>query len=150
MTKKTDENIVFINAKQSLNKDVEPLLSMLQRYFNNITTLIGSDHSDILDKIKKLKNEIDVIIIDHEVYKGIKLLENILYIDTKFHILIVSGSAHCSEIRGCDYCKEHYNKIRIMTPVNKKELIDCIRNFENHTCEYEKKCEEIKDGSCLY
>ena len=42
MMKKTDERIIFINAKKILSEDVEPLLNMLQRYFNNITTLTGS------------------------------------------------------------------------------------------------------------
>lgn len=123
---------------------------MLQRYFNNITTLTDSDHKEILDTINKLQDEIDVILIDHEVYKGIRLLENILNINPNFNILIVSGSSHCSEVKGCDYCKEHYNKIRLMTPINKNELVDCIRNFKHHTCEYEKRCEQIKASSYLY
>lgn len=147
---KTDENILFINAKENMNEDVDLLLHMLHRYFSNISKLIGINHETILEHIKKTKDKIDVIVMDHEVYKGVKLLENILKIDSNFNILIISGSANCSEINSCDYCKEHYNKIRLLIPIEKKKLIDHIRNFKAYSCEYEKKCEEINQNLFLY
>ncbi|MGM0623470.1 MAG: hypothetical protein ACQESH_05550 [Campylobacterota bacterium] len=147
---KTNEHIVFVNAKKNLNEDVAPLLQMLHRHFNSLKTLIENDHSLILRYIKKFKSRIDIIIIDHEVTRGVRVLDNILEIDPDFKILIISSSSHCSEIRGCEYCKEHYKKIRLMTPVDKKDVIDHIRHFDHYRCEFEKKCEQITEHSYLY
>lgn len=141
--RKTDERVVFINAKKYLDEDTKLLMGALEKHFKNLETVVTDSHKVIIDKIADRPEMIDVVILDHAVFHGIDLIHKILQIDNSLQMLVISGSAYCSEVNGCEYCQENYKKIRLLKPVVIKDVVKHIRDFSHYRCEYKQKCEEL-------
>ena len=93
------------------------------------------------EKGKELFEEdsFDLVIIDFTLDFGEELLRLILHQNPSQHLITISDNINCSELLGCDYCVEHYNKRRILKSTNINELISLINNFEFISCEYANK-----------
>ena len=75
-------------------------------------------------------NKYEVIFIDFAVNGGKKFLADVLKNDAHQRIITISKVIECSEMLGCDYCLEHYNKKRILKPITQDEVIDIFSNKE--------------------
>jgi hypothetical protein len=58
-------------------------------------------------------------------------------------IITMSDNFECSEGVGCDFCISHHNKRRVFKPLNLKEVGDLILKFENLSCSYMHKFNNI-------
>lgn len=85
------------------------------------------------------KNKYDVVIINFTLDFGHDILEQILKVDPKQRVITVSEKLIGSEEKGGDYCQAHYNKRRLLKPVDIIELIKLIKNFDNNECKYKNK-----------
>ena len=72
-----------------------------------------------------------MVFIDFADDIGKKLLTAILDINPKQKIVTMSEVNSCSDFIGCDNCKQHYNKQRILKPVLENELFRVILNKEH-------------------
>ncbi|MCK5110561.1 MAG: hypothetical protein KAQ94_03495 [Arcobacteraceae bacterium] len=79
---------------------------------------------------------IDIVIIDFILDFGKETLEYIVNKNPKQKVITMGDILECSEPKGCEYCKIHYNKIRLLKPVDTTQLIKLLKNFDNSTCKF--------------
>lgn len=81
----------------------------------------------------------DIVIIDFTLDFANKALNTILNKNPKQRVITISGALQCSEPKGGEYCKKHYNKVRLFKPLNIHNLINCLKNFDNYQCKFRDK-----------
>ena len=90
--------------------------------------------------------DIDIVIINFTLEFGKESLNYILEKNPKQKIITISDALECSEANGGDYCQTHYNKIRLLKPINTSELVRYIKYFESNTCRF---CDNFNSSSGL-
>ena len=85
------------------------------------------------------KNDIDIVVINFILDFGSKFMEYILNINPMQNIITISETLDNSESKGCDYCLENHNKIRLLKPVDVRELTKLIKNFHSYKCSFYNK-----------
>lgn len=109
-----------------------------------IASMIDNGDNDTVDNYEEgielyKNNKYDIVIIDFASKDGSKLLKEILEIDKKQRIITLSSTLSCSEELGCEYCKEHLNKRRLLKHLSKDELNNLVKNFDTTECPYYNK-----------
>ncbi len=87
----------------------------------------------------------DIIIIDFTIPHGLDTMYKILEINPLQNIITLSDSLDCSELLGCEYCLENYNKRRVLKHQGIHDLLYLIENFDGMPCEYANKLKERSD-----
>jgi hypothetical protein len=82
-------------------------------------------------------------LVDFTHKEGKVLLEYLIQKDVHQKIITMSDNFECSEAAGCDFCIKHYKKRRVFKPLNLKEVGDLILNFEDLSCSYMHKFNNI-------
>lgn len=97
------------------------------------------------EEAKKLydTNNFELILIDFTKKEGKEFLDYTLSKNSSQKVITMSDNFECSEFSGCDTCLENYNKKRVFRPVNLKELVDVIKNFDEQSCSYMHKFNNI-------
>ena len=120
-------------------------------YFTNIldiklpNTLLKEKlnfHTELeYEKALKLfdNNEYDVIVVDFSFENGQKFLNYIETTNPTQKLITVSDELEYSELEGCDYCSNNYNKRRLLKPLNTQTLVRYIIDFENQICKFKNK-----------
>ncbi len=96
------------------------------------------DLASTLDHTKTFfhKEKYNIIIIDFATKDGRQSLDYILNIDANQKIITQSGISECSELNGCDYCIEHYNKRRLVKQCSANDILNIIDKFDTFSCYY--------------
>ncbi len=81
----------------------------------------------------------EMVLIDFSASFGLDALYKILEINPLQHIITLSDSEDHSELLGCDFCIEHYNKKRVVKHRGIHDLLYLIDNFSQMPCEYAHK-----------
>lgn len=84
-------------------------------------------------------NDYDVVIVDFSFEKGQKFLNYIETTKPTQKLITVSEVLEYSELEGCDYCINNYNKRRLLKPLSTQILVRYIVDFENQICKYKNK-----------
>lgn len=84
-----------------------------------------------------------IIVIDFTKNEGKEFLNFIQSKNVQQKIITMSDNFECSEILGCNFCIQNYKRKRIFRPINLKELTDAIKNFEQQSCTYMHKFNNI-------
>lgn len=84
-----------------------------------------------------------VVLIDFTKDEGRELLNFVLSKDDQQRIITMSDNFECSETLGCNFCIQNYRRKRVFRPINLKELMDVIKNFEQQSCTYMHKFNNI-------
>jgi len=122
-------NILFLDN----DKDLTHLFQHLDTT-DEIDIFFCKDEIDTLNAY--YNNPIDIVIIDFTIDYGKSVLEQILKHNQHQKVITISDILACSEHRGCDYCQEKYNKIRLLKPINTSQLVQCIKYFDSNQCRY--------------
>lgn len=83
-----------------------------------------------------VKESPELVIIDFTIFHGLDTMYKILEINPHQKIITLSDSIDCSELLGCDYCLENYNKKRLLKHQSIHDLLYLIDNFDRMPCEY--------------
>lgn len=140
---KDQKIILFINQKETIDEDMQLVLKLLQRRYDNIKVIVEHSHKKILQQYQQMMHLVEVMIFDHHFKDGVKLLNKLLSFKKDQKTIILSGSAYCSALEGCEYCQDAYTKMRLLKPISKKRLFDAIESFETQECEYVNRCEVL-------
>ena len=84
-----------------------------------------------------------LVLIDFTKEEGKALLGFVLSKNNQQKIITMSDNFECSETLGCNFCTENYKRKRVFRPLNLKELMDVIKNFEQQSCTYMHKFNNI-------
>jgi len=84
-----------------------------------------------------------MVLIDFTKDEGRKLLNFVLSKNNQQKIITMSDNFECSETQGCQFCTQNHRRKRVFRPLNLKELIDVIKNFEEQSCTYMHKFNNI-------
>ena len=106
-------------------------------HVTGINIFFYKDIGDALSIYKK--NDIDIVVINFLLDFGSKFMEYILNINPMQNIITISETLDNSESKGCDYCQENHNKIRLLKPVDIRELTKLIKNFKSAKCYFSNK-----------
>jgi hypothetical protein len=79
-------------------------------------------------------NNFDIVIVDISTYR--ETLLQILEINPKQKIIVISDNLDCIDEVGCDICQKKYNKHRLLKPININILLDLLNDFNSHECKY--------------
>ncbi len=82
------------------------------------------------------KNAIDIVIVDSSIEKNRLFCEKIVELNPKQKILIISDLLCPLNNVVCEECVGLYNKKRLLKPIEVKEFVEIIDNFDNYTCKY--------------
>lgn len=118
------------------DKELESLFSHLSSV-GDYETILGHSYEECIKEYKN--NEFYIIIINFSLEFGKKFLEYILHDKPKQRIITISGKLDSSDNKGGEHCQLHYNKRRLLKPLNPSELIKVINNFDNTKCEFRNK-----------
>jgi len=107
-------------------KDLENLCQMIKHL--PIDILI--DKISYIEEFYTLYNskEYDTVIVDTNDTDGTKIVEHITNIKPKQKIIVINNQFFCTEEKGCDYCKSHYNKHRIVKPLDTMDIVRAIKD----------------------
>lgn len=89
------------------------------------------------------QNFYDLVLIDFTKQEGKEFLNFIMMKKPEQKIITMSDNFECSETMGCHFCMDNYNRKRVFRPLNLKELLDVINNFEQQSCTYMHKFNNI-------
>ena len=98
--------ILFID-NHSIQNSIR--LSLLEQMAHH-KVYLSSDYDDALNYFKE--ENPDMILIEFTVECGEKSLKKILELRPEQKVITISDSFDCSEIFGCEFCLDHYNKKR--------------------------------------
>ena len=84
-------------------------------------------------------NDIYIVIIDSTKDFGRKFLDYILKKNAKQKVITISDRLGRTESKGCNYCQEYYNKVRLLKPVDIHELVGYLKDFHHGKCAYKDK-----------
>jgi len=125
--------ILFID-KQSIQNSIR--VGLLEQMAHHDVHLID----DLDEAMSFYKNESpDMVLIDFVADFGLEALHQILKLNPKQNIITISDSCDCSEIFGCDFCIENYNKKRVLKHQSIHDLLYLIENFSEMPCEHAHK-----------
>lgn len=139
MPAKTEERILILTP--DYKEDTYLIFQLLQRHFYNLQLYVESNEKKILTFFKENKSKLEILIFDHYQPGGITLLHSILRITPGLKVVILSGTPYCSDPHGCEHCRENFRKQRVLKPLDKKLLLNTIRRFDRHRCEYMSQCD---------
>ena len=83
------------------------------------------------------KNKYGMVVIDFATRGGKRSLEYIVGVDPTQKIITQSGIEECSELKGCDYCVQHYNKRRLVKQCSATDILNIIDKFDTFSCYYQ-------------
>lgn len=112
-------------------KHLKEICTLINKFPMDILIDKTYNYADVVDLYKS--NHFDIIFIDFTDVYGKKILEYILKDNPKQRIITMSDLFECSESLGCDYCKEHYVKDRVLKPITQDDMKNILTN--NFTCE---------------
>jgi len=90
-----------------------------------------------------LPEKYDMVLVDFTKETGKDFLDYVMSSHSTQKIITMSDNFECSELQGCHFCTQNYNRKRIFRPINLKELLDVIKNFEQQSCTYMHKFNNI-------
>jgi hypothetical protein len=113
--------------------------------FCKIITQLPQDLN--IDKVSSINDALflysthsyDIVLIDYISKEDKNLIQNILNIDAKQFIYILSNKLECIEKNGCNYCCKYHNVSRILKPIKQKDIIKII----NKDISCKKYCNDI-------
>ncbi|MGD9555366.1 MAG: hypothetical protein AB7V28_13350, partial [Arcobacteraceae bacterium] len=114
---------------------------MLQSVLNGYT-LISTPN---VEEAKALfeHDSYGLVLIDFTKKEGKELLDFVMRANPEQKIITMSDNFECSETMGCNFCMDNYNRKRVFRPLNLKELLDVIKNFDKQSCTYMHKFNNI-------
>lgn len=89
------------------------------------------------------KTPYEIVLVDFTYDEGREFLNFVMSSNTEQKIITMSDNFECSEALGCHFCNENYHRKRIFRPIKLKELTDVIKNFEQQSCTYMHKFNNI-------
>lgn len=115
------------------------ILSQNEKELNVIQTF---DFNDAMQKYTN--NVIDFVIVDYSNSVYEKIYKEILTIDPKQKIIIISSKVEdCNHLK-CEICINHFNQKRLIKPFDPKDLRAILMNFKDSICKYYKRFENIE------
>jgi len=81
-------------------------------------------------------DNIDFVVVDFSTQSNQDMLNDIIKINQNQKTITVSDSLRCSEQKGCEFCIQHYNRRRLMKPINIKALHEIVKHFGDKKCKY--------------
>jgi len=114
---------------------------ILQSVLNEYT--IQSTSSQAEAKSLFNANNYELILIDFTKNEGKDFLKYTMSKNISQKVITMSDNFECSEFSGCNSCIETYKRKRVFRPLNLKELIDVIKNFDEQSCSYMHKFNNI-------
>lgn len=125
--------ILFVDKDQLL----ESLLTHMSSLTNKYEFFICHDFENAIKEYNE--NDIDIVIIDPTNIFGRKVLDYILKKKPRQKVITISGTLDHTEPKGCTYCQEYYNKVRLLKPVDIHELVEYLKDFHHDKCIYKDK-----------
>ena len=120
--------------------DRDNQVESLLKHISSMTTFEVIICHDFEQGVKEYNdNAIDIVIIDSTKDFGRKVLDYILKKKANQKIIIISDYLGHTEPKGCDYCQKHYNKVRLLKPVDISELVGYLKDFHHDKCAYKDK-----------
>ncbi len=104
--------------------------------------IVPKDHEECMNIYRG--NEIDFVIVDFSLENNIKLLEEITKTNPLQRVITLSSNLESSQNSDCVECIEHYNRRRVMKPLNLQELYHTIINFDKMVCKYFKSFKDTR------
>jgi len=129
-------NILFIDNK-SIQNTIR--LSLLEQMAHHKVHLC-STYEEALEYFNADSPELVLIEFGNE--DGQKALTKILELNPEQKVITISDSLDCSELLGCGFCLEHYQKKRVLKHQGIHELLYLIDNFDEMPCEHAHKLNE--------
>lgn len=103
----------------------EKAFSTMSSYFPGNTILKRVEtYEECVDAYSN--DKFDSIFIDFTDETGSKFLSYVQDDNPQQKIVTLSDKLICSETRGCQYCKEHYNKTGLIKPVTDEDILYAI------------------------
>ena len=93
----------------------------------NYEVCISINYEQTLKKYKEF--DFEFVIIDHKTKNGNYFIEDILAINEQQQIVLISDSLKCPI--SCEDCLRDYKFLRLVKPVNYKNLIDLLNKNES-------------------
>ena len=84
----------------------------------------------------------DIIVVNFGNFNDEKLLDELLLLNPKQRIVIISSDTKCTDRHGCDHCLINHNKIRLIPPFRDYDIVDKILDLENKQCPHYGHCEK--------
>jgi DNA-binding NtrC family response regulator len=93
--------------------------------------------AETLDDVQSMfaKGRFEMVIIDHQIPDGMKIVKYIDDIDPKQPLLSVSASEICVHER-CDDCLLNYNARRLNNPTTLSNINRMVQGFEVYECDH--------------
>ena len=125
--------------------DADSLCKMIEELPYGAVVDQATGYEDCMAKYKE--NIYDDIFIDFTDEEGSKFLNYVINDNPKQKIITLSDRLICSETKGCDYCRSHYNKIGLMKPVYENDLVYALSDvsFCQKFIKYGNLINTIKD-----
>jgi response regulator RpfG family c-di-GMP phosphodiesterase len=123
--------------------DDEFNFEVLQSVLNGYSVRKTSEVEDAKTLYKN--NSYEVVLVDFTRNDGQEFLNFVMANNAEQKIVTMSDNFECSEAQGCHFCNENYHRKRIFRPIKLKELTDVIKNFEQQSCTYMHKFNNILD-----
>lgn len=129
--------ILFFYYKETDKEHIEILENVLSDH--TLTT------TNSLTQAQKLleESEYDLILVDFTKEEGKEFLSYISQHIPEQKIITMSDNIECSALQGCEYCMETLKRKRVFKPLNLKELVHTIKNYEDMVCHYMHKFHNI-------
>ncbi|MGM0534214.1 MAG: hypothetical protein ACQERK_06955 [Campylobacterota bacterium] len=141
--------ILFINEKNTLDENTRYIYKTMRRDFSDVRLIVESNYEKILHVFDHIYRDVELLIIDHHMPKGVTLVHLLLQKRPELKTIVCSGSPYCCDPVGCEHCQENFNKKRLRKPVSKDTLFETIHAFETKKCEYQYECKKAATAGFL-
>lgn len=126
------------NFKDNYTDYIAPLTENIKDF--NASFVETKDEA--IDLFKK--NNYDMVIIDFSTEDGSLFLTHVLSTNEKQKIITL-GYELKSSYENCNYCKENFNKRRLMKPISVIDLYKTIMEFDSTVCKYSNRFDNPYD-----
>lgn len=119
------------------------IFDIVSNYLNDIYIYKTNDKNIFLKELKA--NKYNLLIIDVNTLEGDYIFEEATKINKKYNILVISDKLTYNSGLSCQNCSLNHNRKLLLKPLNAKDLVNYIQNYDKLSCHYSLAISNIFD-----